>query len=206
MAGRTSDLISFATARLRRYASERRLLKGEARAAARLPFIITPVDSARASLKKLPETPALVGSTRELSRRGLTLLLPSVRLGSIYLTAGETYLGVKLQLPDGPVAMLTVSDWFEQLAEKEAECSYLLDVRIVKMQKTERERYLAYLSAIKHQPRQKRERSETHDTASARNGSNGAGPPGKGEALTQASVNQAFEQFLRDQTRKKVST
>jgi hypothetical protein len=199
MTGRTSAIIRFASARLRRYASERRLLKGEARSEARLPFIITPVDSERASLKKLPDAPALVGYTRELSRRGLTLLLPSVRLGNVYLTAGESYLGVKLQLPDGPVVMLTVSDWFEQLAEKEVECSYLLDVRIVKMQKADRERYLAYLSAIKHKSKRKHERREAHD-ASTRNSSNGAGQSGKGDGLTTASVSQAFEQFLRDKS------
>jgi len=199
MAGRTSDLIRFVTARLRRYASERRLLRSEARSEARLPFIITPVDSEKASLKKLPDAPALVGYTRELSKRGLTLLLPSVRLGNIYLTAGESYLGVKLQLPDGPVAMLTVSVWFEQLAEKEVECSYLLDVRIVKMQKGERERYLAYLNAIKSKSKRKRERRESHP-APVLNGSRSAAQAVRGEALTPTSVSQAFEQFLRDRT------
>lgn len=201
MTGRTSDIIRFATARLRRYASKRRLLKGEGCAEARLPFIITTVDSERASLKKLPDAPALVGYTRELSRRGLTLLLPSVRLGNVYLTAGESYLGVKLQLPDGLVTMLTVSDWFEQLAEKEIECSYLLDVRIVKMQKADRERYLAYLSDIKHKSRRKLEgrAAERHDAAT-HNGSNGAGPSGKSDALTASSVSQAFEQFLKDKS------
>lgn len=196
MAGRNSDLIRFATARLRRFVNQRRLPKGEASSEARLPFIITPLDPKKASLKKLPDAPALVGYTRELSKRGLTLLLPSVRLGDVYLTAGERYLGVKLQLPDGPVAMLTVSDWFEQLAEKVAECSYLLDVRIVKMQKAERERYLAYLSAVKSKSKRRRERREGH-TAPSLNGSHSATQVGRADALTPASVNQAFEQFFK---------
>lgn len=146
-------------------------------------------------MKKLPDAPALVGYTRELTKRGLTLLLPSVRLGNVYLTAGESYLGVKLQLPDGPVAMLTVSVWFEQLPHKEAECSYLLDVRIVKMQNADRERYLAYLTTVKNKSKRRRDPAPA---APVPNGSHSAAQAGRGEALTPASVNQAFEQFLRD--------
>jgi hypothetical protein len=199
MAGKTSDLIRFLTTRLRGFVSERRLPRREARFKARLPFIITLLGSEKASVKKLRDAPSLVGYTRDLSKRGLTLLLPSVRLGDVYLTAGESYLGVKLQLPDGQVALLTVSVRFEQLSQKEAECSYLLAVRIVKMQKAERERYFAYLSTIKSRSRRRRERREIQ-TASVLAGSNSTVQSGRGETLTPASVSQAFEQFLRKKT------
>lgn len=190
-------MIRAMTMRLRMYVKERRrVLRREARFEAHLPFIVTLLGTAKDPEKSLPDAPALVGYTRDLSETGLTLLLPSVRIGDGYLTDMESYLGVKLQIPGGAVAMLTVSVRFEQLSQKEAGCGYLLAVRIVKMQDEERERYNGYLTSTASKKRRTRERRQAE--SNARN-QNSKAQSGTWEALTPASVSQAFEQFLQEQ-------
>jgi hypothetical protein len=86
-----SGFIRSVTTRLRKYVSDRRkVLRRGSRYEARLPFIITPLGAAKPSRKRLPTAPALIGHTRDLSETSMTLLLPSVRVGNVYLTDGET--------------------------------------------------------------------------------------------------------------------
>jgi hypothetical protein len=198
MAEKTSRLIRSVTARLRKYVNEhrRRVLKRDARSEARLPFIITLLVPGKGSTRRLMDTPAIVGHTRDLSETGLTLLLPSVRVGDLYLTDVESRLEIKLELPGGPVKLLTASVRFEQLTGKEVGCGYLLAVRIVEMQNDARARYLAYLYTIRNKGKQMHERRQAQ--AGALTGPNNKAQSGTWEALTPASVSSAFEQFLRE--------
>jgi hypothetical protein len=183
------------TTRLRRLISDRRkAFRRGTRYEARLPFVISPVGAARLSRKRLPNAPSLVGHTRDLSETSMTLLLPSVRIGNVYLTDGENCLEVRLELPGGPVTMLTYCVRFEQLARKDAGCGYLLAVRIFIIEDDARVRYLAYLKSVKKNGKRTRERRQAL-----------APPPtltkpttqtGTLDALTPASVISAFEQFL----------
>jgi hypothetical protein len=197
MAEKTSELIRSVTTRLRQYVNDRRLaLRREARSEARLPFIITLLVTGKGAKKSLPDALAIVGHTRDLSETGLTLLLPSVRIGDLYLTDMEIRLEVKLELPDDPVKMLTASVRFEQLTGKEVGYGYLLAVRIVEMQNDERGRYLAYLNTVRSKGRLVGERRQvqTGDLT----GPNSKTQSGTWEALTPASVSSAFERFLRE--------
>jgi hypothetical protein len=193
MAGKTFNLIKSVAARLGRSLNKRRrVLRLGVRFEARLPFIVTLLGTENGSAKGHRDTPALFGFTSNLSETGLTLLLPSVRIGNAYLTDVESYLEVKLELPGGPVAIRTASVRFEQLARKDAGCGYLLAVRIVNMQNDDRDRYVAYLKTIGNEERGTRERGKAQTVI---NGSNNTTQAGKWEALTPASVNKAFEQF-----------
>jgi hypothetical protein len=196
MAGKLSHLIKSVAARLGQSLNKRRhALRLGARFEARLPFLVTLLGTEKGSQKGLPDTPALVGFTRNLSETGMTLLLPSMRIGNAYLTDAESYLEVKLELPGGAVAIRTASVRFEQLPRREAGCAYLLAVRIVNMQNDERDRYVAYLKTIGS--KEKRTPGlEKAQTVIA--GSNNTTQTGKWEALTPASVSKAFEQFVRE--------
>ena len=196
---KSSGLIRSVTARLRRYMDERRAVLGSAGDARKqLPFIITPRGTNRVAARSLRDAPSLVGHTRELSETGLTLLLPSVRAGDAYLTDGETRLEVRLELPGGPVTMQAACVRFDHLQRQEFGCSYLLRVRIVEMQKSERERYLAYLKTVRKGGSARDGRQPSQVAAASSNGSNGKAQAGAWDALTPASVSKAFEQFLRD--------
>lgn len=188
------------TAFLRKYVNDRRrALRRGARFEASLPFIVSPLAIEEDSAQCPPaDAPALVGHTRDISDSGLTLLLPSVRVGSVYLTDRENYLGIKLELPSGPAAMLTVPARFEQLSQKEDGCGYLLGVRIIKMEAGERDRYIAYLSALESNESRTRERRQARSATLI--GTNSTAQVGAWENLTPASVSMAFEKFLREQT------
>jgi hypothetical protein len=196
MAGKSSNFIkSFVARLLGSLNRRRRVLRLGVRYEARLPFLVTLLGTNKGTAKNLHNAPALLGFTRDLSETGLTLLLPSVRLGGAYLTDVESYLEVKLELPGGAVAIRTESVRFEQLPGREAGCNYLLAVRIINMQNDDRDRYVAYLKTIGNKKKGTREQRKAHGIANA---SNNAAPAGKWEALTPASVDQAFEQFVRE--------
>lgn len=196
MAGKFSHLIKSAAARLAGYVNKRRRsLRLGVRFEARLPFLVTLLGTERGSAKGLQDNPALVGFTRNLSETGLTLLLPSVRIGSAYLTNVESYLEVRLELPGGAVAIRTASVRFEQLPRREAGCDYLLAVRIVNMQNDERDRYVAYLKALGSKKQRLSERVKAHAVI---NGPGNTNLAGNWEDPTPASVSKAFEQFVRE--------
>ena len=200
MAEKRSDLVRSVTSFLREYINDRRrALRRGPRLEASLPFIISPLGMATdASAESLSNVPALIGHTRDLSETGLTLLLPSVRIGSLYLTDREYFLGIKLELPGGPAAMLTAPTRFEQLPQKEDGCRYLLGVRIIKMQHGERHRYNAYLSTLESNERRARvPRRQAYAPASLM-GPNRTAHASAFETLTPTSVSMAFENFLRD--------
>lgn len=196
MAGQSSNLIKSSIARLRKFLKRRgRVFRLGARFEARLPFLVTLLGTDKSSFRNPPIESALVGFTRDLSETGLTLMLPSVRIGDAYLTDAESCLEVKLELPGGAVAIRTASVRFEQLRRIESGCNYLLAVRIINMPNDDRDRYVAYLKSLgkqklwKSQPRKK----------DGGNRDDGHTPqPGKWETLTPASVDKAFEKFVRE--------
>jgi len=197
MAGKTTDLIHAVVTRVRGFVKGRhRILTRGDRFDARLPFVITLLDAGRGSRARQRDAPALLGFTRNLSETGLTLLLPSVRIGDAYVTDIERRLEVKVELPEGSVALLTTPVRFEQLPRREAGCGYLLAVRITGAQGDGRERYVAYLKRAGNKEDGTPERRKG---GAAGGGTNAATPQaGMWEALTPASVSKAFEKFVRE--------
>jgi hypothetical protein len=197
MAGKFSHLIKSVAARVsRQVLKRRRVLRLGVRFEARLPFLVTLLGTERGFVKGQPDdNPALVGFTRNLSETGMTLLLPSVRIGNAYLTNVESYLEVKLELPGGAVAIRTASVRFEQLPRREAGCGYLLAVRIVNMQNDDRDRYVAYLKSLGSKKHGAVKLARAHAVA---NGLSSMTQTGNWEDPTPASVSKAFEQFVRE--------
>src|SRR5947199_7655548 len=197
MAEKSSGFIRSVTSHLRRYVKGHgQFLRHGKRFEARLPFIITLFDAGRGVARSRQDESALIGYTRDVSETGLTLLLPSVRVGNAYLTDAVSRLEVKLEVPGGTVKMLATSVRFEQLARKEAGCGYLLAVHIIEMQKDEHERYSQYLKTAGSKGKRTREGLKAQ-AQPAHIAPNGNVQRGAWDALTPASVNQAFEQFLR---------
>lgn len=195
MAEKSSGLISSVTAHLRRYVKGGgSFLRHGKRYEAHLPFVVALVGAGRRRARSLQD--ALVGYTRDLSETGLTLLLPSVRVGDAYLTDAGSRLEVKLELPGGTVKIVAASVRFEQLSSKEAGCSYMVAARIVEMKKEERERYSKYLKSAAGKGNRTRDGHQPQ-ASGARKVQNGNAQLSALDSLTPASVDQAFEQFLR---------
>ena len=178
--------------RLREYVGDRRrALRRAARVTARLPLAVAPLDDVQDVRDDLAGMRTLAGCTRDLSGTGLTLLLPAVRVGGRYITDREGYLGVRLDLPDGPLCLLAVPARFEQLDASAEEYSFLLAVRIIKMAESEGARYLAYLSTLASNDRRAAER----ERAGAVLNTSAAGQANVWDGMTPVFVAEAFNKF-----------
>ena len=179
-------------ARLRKYVGDRRRApRRRARFAAHLPLTVTPLGDAEEF--DPGAQPSLAGSTRDLSARGLTLLLPVVRVGGRYLTDAEGYLGVKVETPSGPVSLLAAPARFEQLAAAEGGYGCLLGVRIVRISDGDRATYLSYLKTLAPRERRAEERAKINLDSSL--------TAGTWSDVIPSSVAEAFERFLRGKAR-----
>jgi hypothetical protein len=167
--------------RLRKYVGDRRQSpRRGARFKARLPVSVSPL---RDGLD-FGAAPSVAGCTRDLDGGGLTLLLPAMRVGSLYLTDSGGYLGVTLETPHGPVRMLAAPARFEQVEGDEDGYGYLIGVRIIRMEDQDRASYLAYLRTRSHNERRAGERAAD---ASVMDWS----------GVTPSYVAEAFERYVR---------
>ena len=175
-------------AHLRNYVGDRRRSpRRGARFAARLPLTVTPLSGAEDFDPRMQ--PSLGGSTRDLSARGMTLLLPAVRVGDRYLTDADGYIGVRVETPSGTVSMLAAPARFEHLAAADEGYVALIGVRIVRMSEGDRAAYLSYLKTLAPRERRAQESSQVvldspHAAATWSD-------------VTPSSVAEAFERFLR---------
>ena len=141
------DRLLGSLARLRRYVGDRRRSpRRGARFAARLPLSVSQLSEAREF--DAGQRYSLSGVTRDRSARGLTLLLPAMRVGDRYLTVASGYLALRIETPSGPVCLLASPARFEHLPEGGEGFGYLLGVRIVKMSDADRATYYSYLRTL----------------------------------------------------------
>src|SRR4051812_38711883 len=111
-----STLINSLAGRLRAFVGDRRrAYRRNARVDSRLLYRLVLLDTKEQNADAVADKKSLGGNTRDLSETGLTLLLKTVRIGGSYLTEMDRYLGVRLELPDGPVSMLATSTRFKDV-------------------------------------------------------------------------------------------
>ena len=85
----------------------------------------------------------VTGRTRDLSRTGLSLVLPASRLGDVNVSTEGAALRVVLSLPTGVVTLHATTVRSEPLSP---DGELLVGARIVRMYDADRRRYEAYLS------------------------------------------------------------
>ncbi|MEO6390610.1 MAG: PilZ domain-containing protein [Pyrinomonadaceae bacterium] len=88
----------------------------------------------------------LTGYTCDLSETGLSLVMPSIRIGGYYLTGDGCSLLIKLDLPGGEVQMQAVAQRYERIQEN-LETKYLIGARITEISNENRQRFVSYLQA-----------------------------------------------------------
>jgi c-di-GMP-binding flagellar brake protein YcgR len=102
----------------------------------------------------------LRGHTRDISLKGLALLVPQVHLDGHHLAAGGRELEIELEVDRGkPISMRVMPRRYERLEESESGCSYLIGTRIESLPEADRLRYLAFVTeSLKHPPKRQNER------------------------------------------------
>lgn len=133
-----SDFVRHTLARLLRI-TDRRIAP---RFKSRLPVIVS-VDGA----PKGAIAPEVEGYTRDLSRSGVGMVLPTVKLGNDYLSTVGQELLLELEHPTGPILLKVESIRYEQV-EVEEKKWFLIGVRIIEIEAKDRDRYYRYLSKL----------------------------------------------------------
>src|SRR5687768_12893797 len=127
---------------LRRFIGNRRRCK---RVRARLTFTISLSDP-RVRSNGSRRLPTVDGHTLDVSRTGLALIVPAIRIGEHYLAGADRKLHVKLELPTGPVEMKVATVRYESLEESSEETGYLIGARITEMSDQDRATYDSYVA------------------------------------------------------------
>jgi c-di-GMP-binding flagellar brake protein YcgR len=94
----------------------------------------------------LRRVPPLAGYTSDISETGLSLVMPSIRIGGYYLTGDGCSMLIKLELPDGEVQMQAVAQRYERI-EDALETKYLIGARITNISNDHRQRFVTFLQA-----------------------------------------------------------
>ena len=89
----------------------------------------------------------LNGHTRDISPKGLALLVPNVHLNGRHLATEGYGLDINLQIGIEPaIRMLVIPERYERLEETELGCGYLIAARIAKIDDGDCQRYLNFIS------------------------------------------------------------
>src|SRR5687768_11131986 len=137
-----SELPRRIVSHLRRFIGKRRRFK---RARTRLTFTLSLSDP-RVNSNGSRRLPRLDGHTLDVSRTGLALIVPAIRIGEHYLAGADRKLHVKLELPTGPVEMKVATVRYESLEESGEETGYLIGARMTEMSDQDRASYESYVT------------------------------------------------------------
>lgn len=129
---------------LRRFIGNRRHSK---RVRAQLAFTISLSDP-RVNSNGSRRLPRLNGHTLDVSRTGLALIVPAIRIGEHYLAGADRKLHVKLELPTGSVEMKVATVRYESLEESREEMGYVIGARITEMSDQDRASYDSYVAKV----------------------------------------------------------
>jgi len=130
------ELIRSVVSRVRTYLKDRR---HSPRLNVRLALSIS-VRQKAASNGAPSSSRTLKGYTRDISIKGLAMVLPQVHLAGYHLAAEGRELHVRLELPDGSMSMMVLPRRYEMLDDAELGCNYLIGATIVDLSEGNRVR------------------------------------------------------------------
>ena len=136
------ELIRSVVSRVRVYFKDRRQ---SPRVRTRLTFTISLCRKANGNAPQ-PQAQALKGYTRDISVKGLGLLVPKVHLDGHHLAAEGRELQLTLELPGDSISMQILPRRYEQLEVSECGCAYLIGAKIVQISDEDRARYATFIN------------------------------------------------------------
>jgi hypothetical protein len=116
------------------------------RLSAHLPLSVSLQSHGTNGANRQPST--LNGHTRDVSRTGLSLVLPSLRLGNRHLIEGYRSLRISCQLPSGTVKLAVSPVRCEQLGNGTFYEGYLVGAHITEITGSDKERFVQYLNTL----------------------------------------------------------
>ena len=139
-----SELPRRIVSRLRRYFGNRR--RGR-RVKVRLTFTLTLADP-RTNSNGSRRLPSLDGHTLDISKNGMALIVPAIRIGEHYLVGADRRLHLKLDFPGGPLELIVSPVRYESLEEDPDEIGYLIGTVITDINPGDRSRLDEYIGTL----------------------------------------------------------
>lgn len=140
-----AEILRSMASRLREYVGNRRRTP---RYTVRLDVEISLLEKVKTKSVAVGKT-VVRGYTRDVSSRGLGLVVRSIRVGEHYLTGEDRILRVTLKCPTGSVTLDCVPARYEQLDEISGEDGFLIGVGISEVAEESRVRWQDYLSTLR---------------------------------------------------------
>ena len=103
----------------------------------RLPLIVSLIDSKKTSTNKSSSS-TMAGYLRDISKTGLSLVVPSLRFGNRCLISGHYPLRVSIQLPTGIATIEVAPVRYDRLKEDQFTRSYVIGARITQITEPDR--------------------------------------------------------------------
>lgn len=110
----------------------------------RLPLTVSLLDSKRSG----HGSPAVSGYLRDISKTGVSLVMPSILFGNRHLTGGNFALRIVIEFPDGAMSFQAVPVRYDRFHETD-EQSYIIGARITDINEADRRQLVRYIEQAK---------------------------------------------------------
>lgn len=97
----------------------------------------------------VPCSPFVRGYLRDVSKTGLSMIVPSLKFGRYFLLEGNYPLGVTIETPDGVVNIQVAPVRYDKLDEKPGEHGYLIGARITHITDADRKHLASYIRQVR---------------------------------------------------------
>lgn len=114
----------------------------------RLPLSVSLLDSRRTAFR-MHASSSMSGYLRDISKTGLSLVVPSLHFGNSFLVSGHYPLRIMVELPNGVVNIHVAPVRYDKLHEKQSDRKYLIGARIMQMTDSDRRNLSQYLQEAK---------------------------------------------------------
>ena len=101
------------------------------------------INSERA--RELARSACILGETFDISRSGISLLVPSIRLKEKYLVGHELTLNIEMELPTGKVHMKVMGKRYEKVGLHISTERFLVGAHIMSLAGDDKENYESFL-------------------------------------------------------------
>lgn len=114
----------------------------------RLPMNLSLLESKTMPVS-VPYSPVMSGYLCDISKTGLSLIVPPVRFGSCFIVGGHQPLRVTVELPNRVINIQVAPVRYDKLFEEQSERRYLIGARIMEMAESDREHLTQYIQQLK---------------------------------------------------------
>lgn len=138
-----SELARSIASRLRQFIGDRRHAE---RRSVNLPVEVSLLSQGANKNSRRPQS--IGGHTLDISASGLSVIVPAIRIGDLYLAGENRSLLIRLESPVGPLEIQGTPVRYERLDDDRSERGYLIGITITSMSDDDRARYNEYLGTL----------------------------------------------------------